>query len=651
MTNRKYSLAVLLLSLLGATLLLSIGCGKDLDRPAAPEEASAPIATESPTFGPTLAVAEAPTPTPAEPEIMAHNPERYYGAASLDESILRADTVARVQLLSATPTVKSIVGRHGDLWPYAVLEFRFRVLEYLRDGKGGSPDEITAVLLGYRYTTEAEARAVLPELVAERETRWDGREAIVFLNDNWGLDSEILPSGRYYFGNFAYWGEDAYTVASPHHKEWLPAASSEGATGATDEQRFLLDAPGGAARGASGQTGSTPIVTLTALKARVAALEVEATVPGASGASGDAAPNPRKYRTCVQRKYTEERKILWKIANEGTATFVTEDSLSSGQPAGTVVWEDRFGIGYPPDNMGRHWLEGEDKDLFIFETLDPEPTILFSGINPGTPPDAIFFTRRMSTARPLPSGEYQFFRNGMSADRLLCNAYSELERKTIDSRVTVTAPTTDILAESFFDPTADGEAVGGSTTIGPIKWEAGQVEATLTLDVTGRKLDFIALDGAVTLSLDAADATKTGSVLSWPVAEKPWNAGDKLMLRVDTPLIITPEPTATPTPEPTSTPTLVPTPSIGISEITDTSALIVISNAPESAAFTWAQAPCAEVPAGEEEVQLLGLSPDEEYTATLYSDSSCENQLDSVTFRTQVSSAPDATDTPEEATP
>ena len=111
----------------------------------------------------------------------------------------------------------------------------------------------------------------------------------------------------------------------------------------------------------------------------------------------------------------------------------------------------------------------------------------------------------------------------------------------------------------------------------------------------------------------------------------------------------TPAPTATP--EPTSIPTLVPTPSIDISEITDTSALIVISNAPESAAFTWAQAPCAEIPAGEEEVQLLGLSPDEEYTATLYSDPSCQDRLDSVTFRTQVSAEPDATATPEGETP
>ena len=102
------------------------------------------------------------------------------------------------------------------------------------------------------------------------------------------------------------------------------------------------------------------------------------------------------------------------------------------------------------------------------------------------------------------------------------------------------------LAESFFDPARDGAALSATTTIGTVKWEAGTVEAMLTLDVTGHKLDFIALNGTVILSLDAADATDTGSVLSWPVAAQPWEAGDKLMLRIDTPPIVTPPPPPAP---------------------------------------------------------------------------------------------------------
>ena len=57
----------------------------------------------------------------------------------------------------------------------------------------------------------------------------------------------------------------------------------------------------------------------------------------------------------------------------------------------------------------------------------------------------------ISTSRPLPAGEYRFFFNGMWAGRLICNAYSELERNLDDNFVTVTAPK-GVLHEAFFDP-------------------------------------------------------------------------------------------------------------------------------------------------------------------------------------------------------
>ncbi len=88
------------------------------------------------------------------------------------------------------------------------------------------------------------------------------------------------------------------------------------------------------------------------------------------------------------------------------------------------------------------------------------------------------------------------------------------------------------LAESFFDPYADGEAVGDTTTIGTIRWESGKISAKLTQDVTGHVLDFIALDGSVSLSLCVADASRDSDALTWAVATQPWSAGDKLMLRI-----------------------------------------------------------------------------------------------------------------------
>ena len=57
--------------------------------------------------------------------------------------------------------------------------------------------------------------------------------------------------------------------------------------------------------------------------------------------------------------------------------------------------------------------------------------------------------------------------------------------------------------------------------------------------VWGHRLDFIELDGAVSLSLVVDEATvnpSTGSgqagTLSWTVAEQPWHDGDLLMLRI-----------------------------------------------------------------------------------------------------------------------
>ena len=97
--------------------------------------------------------------------------------------------------------------------------------------------------------------------------------------------------------------------------------------------------------------------------------------------------------------------------------------------------------------------------------------------------------------------------------------------------VTVNAPA-DVTAESFFDPAASGTTVAGATTLGPISWESGLVEATLNWDITDRALEFIDLDGSVALQLKAADAARTGDTWTWPVSPQPWNDGDRLMVRL-----------------------------------------------------------------------------------------------------------------------
>ena len=94
------------------------------------------------------------------------------------------------------------------------------------------------------YDTNAEASAALPGIVASRDTRWDDREAIVFLDDVY------KQKGHYLLGYVTMFGEDAYTVASPWYREWLPDArsSTSSATGSaagsgSSDQRFLLNDP------------------------------------------------------------------------------------------------------------------------------------------------------------------------------------------------------------------------------------------------------------------------------------------------------------------------------------------------------------------------------------------------------------------------
>ena len=109
--------------------------------------------------------------------------------------------------------------------------------------------------------------------------------------------------------------------------------------------------------------------------------------------------------------------------------------------------------------------------------------------------------------------------------------------------------------EAFFDPVAIGAAVGAdasngvlepaaftvggaSATMTSLEWESSTVTMELnpSASLAGHAVDFIALDGSVSLTLSFDDATQGGGgALTWSVANQPWNAGDLLMLRVRRP--------------------------------------------------------------------------------------------------------------------
>ena len=153
----------------------------------------------------------------------------YRGVQSLETTILESDVIARVSYLSKRVSV--VLRPDTSYYPWtAMLEFRFTVHEYL---KGTGPVEIGGIV--YReYETEAGARRAALRITEAHDSRWDSREAIVFMYfpSNEGAEWAVLPttSDQFLIGRMVYptaeYGGEAYTVASVHRKLWLPAAES-----------------------------------------------------------------------------------------------------------------------------------------------------------------------------------------------------------------------------------------------------------------------------------------------------------------------------------------------------------------------------------------------------------------------------------------
>ena len=471
----------------------------------------------------------------------------YRGPATLEERIAGADVIARVRLRSVSSVSEQLAGHTGY---YAALEHRFTVLEYLKGSGGG---ELVAVGYdpGITYNSSQHAIARGNDLRGRRDTRWDGREAIVFLTDAHPQLPSSQQANRYWLGTVSFnTGEDFYTITSRHAKRWLPAASAGGASGAAGgsrapggsgakassagAQRFLLEVPGSApssetgARGASGQAGSASTITLADMKAKIAAIESEAAAGGGSEA----------YRDCLYHKYEWERKVRYRKEQLGGVYYHMryDQTIASGLPSETLAYTSILSHNLrreygetEPSGFGEFVLRGRDEDLF----------------HPRWPGVA-------KTVRPLPAGEYTFYFALRNPRHVPCDALPEDELKRLEVFVTVTAPS-GAVHEAFFDP-ADltpgagfsassgvlepaGFSIGGTAaSITGLKWQNGSV--VLTLDpyasLSGHTLDFIAQDGSVapSLAVSSATADSAAGTLTWAVPVQPWRDGDQLMLRI-----------------------------------------------------------------------------------------------------------------------
>ena len=453
----------------------------------------------------------------------------YFGPASVDEMIAIADIIVRANFRSArTVGVRSpllTTGSDSDQQYdgyLAGVEFTFDVLEYLTGTRQGDGTEIKAVAHtydratgtdGYTAATADQAAELAQEVLAARDTRWDNREAVVFLVQPVGIDGQNLP--YLYLGNIGLGSAYRVTVADAEYKRWLPSATSpqqSGSRGVSAQSKstkryFLTDEPRSSVdgRGARGSSGPAwPNISLTDLKDKIATINQQVTDGGGSA----------EYRQCLATTYLFNRTVT------PIYTLATGE-IESGLPAGTraVTWDEAIEAGLhifgpePPENWHTNrWREGRDAHLLGLE-YPGYSTIL----------------------RPLPAGEYRSFVLSRWDGMAVCDGYPEAVKNQWEDLIVVTAPE-GTLAEAFFDPVTDGTATTATTTVGTIRYEANTVKATLIPTVTNHLLDFIALDGSVALSLDVVDATTTDGVLSWTVASAPWSTGDKLMLRIRQPV-------------------------------------------------------------------------------------------------------------------
>ncbi len=510
----------------------------------------------------------------------------FLGEQTMAELTLRSEVIARVRFNAAEQTTEML--RYRTSTPNSFDEFyagavvvTFDVKEYLK-GSGGA--QIRAVLLdgdSIRYT-EAEARAAAGDLLAFREKQYDNRDAIVFLAKGPLIPRIQEESDLYFLAYLRANGRFGYTVDSKSAKAWLPAASAQGGGGgravgaggsSSDSQLFITRVSdtgggGGGARGASGQSGAQQeSLTLADLKTFINNVEAQVTAGGGT----------ERYRECLIKKHARLSYVKLLQAQRAKSNIPWElqypRSLASGSPAGSEVYEG-----------------GE---MLIISNPD-EPTwsdvaVIKSGA------DAALFNHtwplKATTMRPLPAGEYRFYWAEQNELTSLCDAVPEALKTRDEIVVTVTAPE-GTLHEAFFDPVtlASGVGVGAdasngvlnpasftedgtSTSITGLKWDNGSVVLSLSpfSSLSAHKLDFIELDGSVSLSLPESSATEdsTAGTLTWSVPDQPWHNDDLLMLRIaasstlPTPVPTaepTPEPTAVPTPEPTAVPTAVPTP-------------------------------------------------------------------------------------------
>ena len=559
---------------------LLVGCGNDSSKPLASVAQPEP-AVPSPTQvaldhvgdQPLTEVEEvtakkmADPSLPAEPksegtpEVYAEKPTiSYDGNATMEERIATADVIAVARMDSVVASVEDYNhegfdgGTATEQSYVATLKFTFTISRYLK-GSGSSGDSVTAVVGSlWVFGDRAEAQGTADAMLAERDTQWDNRDAVIFLVSESATLPVTATDGVYFMSRWDIYTADTgdqYSIASKRNKIWLPEAQRATNSGArSPEKWFLTDVPTpGSAQQRSGSqtTDESPAIAQSALEAQITIVNNKLTAqPG------------RKYTMCVAFQMFWSRVVdYWQSAGLGYPIHVPvfEAEIASGLPENTPTgWGTTLFV-VNADWQNKVWFEGDDADLFMLGDEKRRSDFTYSMSNSFSAGggeflvDAERIVKHIATARPLPAGEYTFTEKIRGLLSEPCGGHTE---RVVNILTVTGSPQT--LYEALFDPVTDGSAVaadssngqlepaaftdanGASATIQRIEWAAGTVKVKVNphTGLAGHKLDFIELDGTVSLSLQVDDATvdAANKTLSWTVSEQSWEDGDLLMLRI-----------------------------------------------------------------------------------------------------------------------
>ena len=453
----------------------------------------------------------------------------YYGTPpSLDMQIFEADIIVVATLVSATAGIQA----DGDLF-LPVQELRFRSSEYL---KGSGPAEfiVKVPITEYELTARTEALENATTSIAFRNSDYDSRSGVLFLKgplasadassgsvtrsaDGTAISPKTTTTTYGFIQRYLNISSWEYSIDTDD-KVWAPARSSASSpnsqtrsvgSSTSSDTEYIVD----------GKTNPPDTMTLSALKKRISEIAAEISAGG----------DTPSYEECIGGKYERENFFA------DREPLVRPFTIPSGAAPATQVldgWEVRLG-----DSVYRNFFE-EGKDANYFGT-----TIIDDDEDPGS------YSFVAGPNRPLPAGLYKVVFNSQWPHQIPC----DYRKEPVYSDEVTAVPPGGTLHEAFFDPVtvgtgvkADGSngvlkptsfTVGGtSTELTSLEWSSNHVVLTLNPHVSlgNHVLSFIELDGSVSLSLSAADATVDSSAgtYSWPVTTEPWEDGDQLMLRI-----------------------------------------------------------------------------------------------------------------------